>query len=151
MKGDTIMKKIQILAILVIVALVFTGLKGGIEGAVDGWNQAGDSREFDFSTVNVAVKADETLIADSLFNSVAKRNIPYCIETLETQVEESVWGVVLNILMFPVAFAGLYGFFCLIKMVMAVTRREVFIRDNVFRMRVFIYTIILMGLSLIHI
>ena len=37
MKGDTIMKKIQILAILVIVALVFTGLKGGIEGAVDGW------------------------------------------------------------------------------------------------------------------
>lgn len=79
MKGDTIMKKIQILAILVIVALVFTGLKGGIEGAVDGWNQAGDSREFDFSTVNVAVKADETLIADSLFNSVAKRNIPYCI------------------------------------------------------------------------
>lgn len=121
MKGDTIMKKIQILAILVIVALVFTGLKGGIEGAVDGWNQAGDSREFDFSTVNVAVKADETLIADSLFNSVAKRNIPYCIETLETQVEESVWGVVLNILMFPVAFAGLYGFFCLIKMVMAVT------------------------------
>ena len=31
MKGDTIMKKIQILAILVIVALVFTGLKGGIE------------------------------------------------------------------------------------------------------------------------
>lgn len=60
------MRKIQILAILVIVALVFTGLKGGIEGAVDGWNQAGDSREFDFSTVNVAVKADETLIADSL-------------------------------------------------------------------------------------
>ena len=73
MKGDTIMRKIQILAILVIVALVFTGLKGGIEGAVDGWNQAGDSREFDFSTVNVAVKADETLIADSLFNSVAFR------------------------------------------------------------------------------
>ena len=70
---------------------------------------------FDFSTVNVAVKADETLIADSLFNSVAKRNIPYCIETLETQVEESVWGVVLNILMFPVAFAGLYGFFCFDK------------------------------------
>ena len=86
------MKKIQILAILVIVALVFTGLKGGIEGAVDGWNQAGDSREFDFSTVNVAVKADETLIADSLFNSVAKRNIPYCIETLETQVK-SPFGV----------------------------------------------------------
>ena len=50
--------------------------------------------------------------------------------------------------MFPVAFAGLYGFFCLIKMVMAVTSREVFIRDNVFRMRVFIYTIILMGIRL---
>ena len=31
---------------------------------------------------------------------------------------------------------------------MAVTRREVFIRDNVFRMRVFIYTIILMGILL---
>ena len=103
------------------------------------------SREFDFSTVNVAVKADETLIADSLFNSVAKRNIPYCIAIpWRHKWKSPCWGVVLNILMFPVAFAGLYGFFCLIKMVMAVTRREVFIRDNVFRMRVFIYTIILM-------
>lgn len=139
------MKKIQVLAILIVVILVFSGLKGGINGVIDGWNEKQDGLNPNLATVSVAVKVDKVLATDSLFNSAAKRYIPYHIETLKTKVEGSFWCVLVKFITGVVGLVFLYGIYCLIKMIVAVTRREVFIRENVFRMRVFIYMIILMG------
>lgn len=143
------MKKIRILAILVIVAFIFTTLQDGIQGAVDGWNEAEESKVQSSSyALSVSVKADEALVPDSLFNSVMKQNVPYQIDALSTEAEESTWCKILGIFLLPVGIACLYGVYNMGKMIMAVTRKEVFVRKNVKRMRIFVYTMILMGVFL---
>ena len=139
------MRKIRILAILVIVAFIFTTLTDGIQGFVDGWNEAGESKVQNSYPLSVSVKADEALVPDSLFNSVMKQNVPYQIDALSTEAEESTWCKILGIFLLPIGIACLYGVYNMGKMIMAVTRKEVFVRKNVKRMRIFVYTMILMG------
>ena len=139
------MKRIRILAVLVGVVFLFTGLRGGVQGVIDGWNEAGDNREFNFPT-SVSVKADKTVAADSLFNSEMKQQIPYRIEALQTDIDVSVWSTVLDVAMFPIALLCLYGVYCMARMVVSVTRKEVFTRKNVKRLRIFIYVMILTGI-----
>lgn len=142
------MGKIRILAILVIVAFIFTSLKNGIQGAVDGWNEVDENAVQYNPTVNVSVKADNALVTDSLFNSVMKQNVPYQIETLQTKIEESLWYKVFGFVIFPIAIACLYGVYTMGRMVVSVTRKEVFVRKNVKRMRIFVYAMILMGICM---
>lgn len=137
------MRKIRILAVLLIIVFLFTSLRSGIRGFIDGWDEAGDSRSFKYPTVSVSVKADQSLVPDSLFNSGIKQNVPYRIETLKTEINESVWSTILEVMLLPIMLACLYGVYSLIRMVVAVTRKEVFIRKNVKRMRIFVYTMIL--------
>lgn len=136
------MKKIRILAVLLIIVFLFTSLRSGIKGFTEGWNEAGDSREFTYPTVSVPVKADKALVADSVFNSAIKQNVPYRIETLETEIDESAWCTILYMLIVPIGLVCLYGIYNLARLVVAVTRKEVFIRKNVKRMRIFVYTLI---------
>ena len=115
-------------------------------GFVDGWNEAGDSREFNYPAVSVSVKADKTLVADSLFNSGIKQNVPYRVESLQTEIEESVWCTVLEVMIIPIGLLFLYGVYCFARMVVSVTHKEVFVRKNVKRMRIFVFSMILVGI-----
>ena len=125
------MKKIRILAVLLIIVFLFTSLRSGIKGFTEGWNEAEDSREFIYPTVSVSVKADKALVTDSVFNSAIKQNVPYRIETLETEIDESAWCTILYMLIVPIGLVCLYGIYNLARLVVAVTRKEVFIRKNV--------------------
>ena len=130
------MKKIRILAVLLIIVFLFTSLRSGIKGFTEGWNEAEDSREFIYPTVSVSVKADKALVTDSVFNSAIKQNVPYRIETLETEIDESAWCTILYMLIVPIGLVCLYGIYNLARLVVAVTRKEVK------RMRIFVYTLI---------
>lgn len=136
------MNKVRILAVLVIVVLLGNTLKDAAMGLVDGWNDAGDSKEFS-SGYFLSVKADKTLPADSLFNRALGQDVPYRMTEIETEVKPAFAAKVLLGLTFLTGVFALYGFWCMIRMVVSVTRGSVFIRKNVRRMRIFIYSVVL--------
>lgn len=137
------MKKISILAIVVLVFFICISLVDAGKGAVDGWSEAGDSRDHTRTLVSLQVtKSDVTPMTDSLYNSVLGEHVPYHVETIETFIHESFWLVALKFFIFPIALFALYGFYCLIRLLISVVRKEVFVRKNVLRMRIFVYGVI---------
>lgn len=142
------MKRIRILAVLVIIVFIGDMLTDGVSGFTEGWNEARDSREFKLSTIEVSMNPDKSLVADSLFNSAIVQNVPYRIERLETEIEESFGSTLFMTLMFPFALFGIYGFYCMVRVVISVSRGKVFIRENANRMRIFVYALILAGICM---
>ena len=104
------MKKIRILAVLVIIVFIGDMVSDGTSAFMDGWNEARDSTEYRFSDVDTSVKPDKTLV--------------------------------------PFALFGLYGFYCMMRVVISVSRGKVFTRENANRMRIFVYALILVGLCM---
>ena len=109
------MKKIRILALLVIVVFVAEVIMSN--GTADfrrGWNSAGNSRELKFSTVDISIKAEKTIAVDSLFNSVIQQNVPCRMSSLETEIQPSFINKLILMLAFPLVLFALYGFYCMI-------------------------------------
>ena len=140
------MKKIRILALLVIVVFVAEVIMSN--GTADfrrGWNSAGNSRELKFSTVDISIKAEKTIAVDSLFNSVIQQNVPCRMSSLETEIQPSFINKLILMLAFPLV---LFAFYCMIRVVISVSRGKVFTRENVNRMHLFVYSIILLGICM---
>lgn len=143
------MKKIRILALLVIVVFVAEVIMSN--GTADfrrGWNSAGNSRELKFSTVDISIKAEKNIAVDSLFNSVIQQNVPCRMSSLETEIQPSFINKLILMLAFPLVLFALYGFYCMIRVVISVSRGKVFTRENVNRMHLFVYSIILLGICM---
>ena len=104
------MKKIRILAVLVIIVFIGDMVSDGTSAFMDGWNEARDSTEYRFSDVDISVKPDKTLVVDSLFNTTIQQKVPYRITSLETKIDSTFWRVTFKVLIFPFALFGLYGF-----------------------------------------
>lgn len=124
------MKKIRILAVLVIIVFIGDMVSDGTSAFMDGWNEAGDSTEYRFSDVDISVKPDKTLAVDSLFNTTIQQKVPYRITSLETKIDSTFWRVTFKVLIFPFALFGLYGFYCMMRVVISVSRGKVFTREN---------------------
>ena len=142
------MKKIRILAVLVIIVFIGDMVSDGTSAFMDGWNEARDSTEYRFSDVDISVKPDKTLVVDSLFNTTIQQKVPYRITSLETKIDSTFWRVTFKVLIFPFALFGLYGFYCMMRVVISVSRGKVFTRENANRMRIFVYALILVGLCM---
>ena len=103
------MKKIRILALLVIVVFVAEVIMSN--GTADfrrGWNSAGNSRELKFSTVDISIKAEKNIAVDSLFNSVIQQNVPCRMSSLETEIQPSFINKLILMLAFPLVLFALY-------------------------------------------
>ena len=139
------MRKIKLLALLVIVAFVVQDLVGMFSGFTDGLHAAGDSTEYN-AHFDLAVRPTDALVPDSLQGATNGMKAPYCtrIEGYG-RIQNSVPQVVLNIAAFPLALFVLYGIYCLIRLVISVLRGSVFTRQNVRRMRTFVYSTLLLG------
>lgn len=143
------MKKIRILALLVIVMFIAEVIMSS--GTADfrrGWNSAGNSRELNFSTVDISIKAEKTVAVDSLFNSAIQQNVPCRMASMETEIQPSFVNKLIFALAIPFVFFALYGFYCMVRVVISVSRGKVFTRENVNRMRLFVYSIILLGICI---
>lgn len=140
------MRKIKLLALLVIVAFVVQDLVGMFSGFTDGLHAAGDSTEYN-AHFDLAVRPADTLVPDSLQGVTNGVKAPYWATRIEGygRIQKSVPQVVLNIVAFPLALFVLYGIYCLIRLVIAVLRGSVFTRKNVRRMRIFVYSTLLLG------
>lgn len=143
------MKKIRILALLVIVVFVAEVIMSN--GTADfrrGWNSAGNNREFTLSTVDIPIRAEKSVVVDSLFNSSIQQNVPCRLASLETEIQPSFLNKLILTLAIPFSFLALYGFYCMVRMVISVSRGKVFTRENVNRMRLFIYSLILLSICM---
>ncbi len=140
------MRKIKLLALLVIVAFVVQDLVGMFSGFTDGLHAAGDSTEYN-AHFDLAVRPTDALVPDTLQGVTNGVKAPYWATRIEGygRIQKSVPQVVLNIVAFPLALFVLYGIYCLIRLVIAVLRGSVFTRKNVRRMRIFVYSTLLLG------
>ena len=140
------MRKIKLLALLVIVAFVVQDLVGMFSGFTDGLHAAGDSTEYN-AHFDLAVRPTDALVPDTLQGVTNGVKAPYWATRIEGygRIQNSVPQVVLNIVAFPLALFVLYGIYCLIRLVIAVLRGSVFTRQNVRRMRTFVYSTLLLG------
>lgn len=140
------MRKIKLLALLVIVAFMVQDLVGMFSGFTDGLHAAGDSTEYN-AHFDLAVRPTDALVPDTLQGVTNGVKAPYWATRIEGygRIQKSVPQVVLNIVAFPLALFVLYGIYCLIRLVIAVLRGSVFTRKNVRRMRIFVYSTLLLG------
>ncbi|WP_277121942.1 DUF2975 domain-containing protein [Bacteroides ndongoniae] len=141
------MKQIRILAVLALLAFVGDIVKDAVSGFVDGWNEAkGKTELHEQLPQTLAVKADGSLAPDSLFSRVQDEYLPYTPSTLKVEgVVSSKWSLLWG-LVFPFSLVAIYGFYCVMRTVWSVTKGEVFTRKNVRRMRVFVYSVIAVGI-----
>lgn len=142
------MKLVRILALAVIAIFFVETVKEFIPGFIDGWTEAGDSTSFGNESICLDVKPTDagTVAVDSLMNSRLKEQVPYTINAINTRGECPVWYKIALVACFPFAIFALFGYYCLIRLVLSVTRGHIFIGKNVLRMRIFIYSGLLMGL-----
>lgn len=140
------MRKIKLLALLVIVAFVVQDLMDMTRGFTDGMQAEGDSMEYN-AHFDLAVRPTDALMPDTLQGVTNGVKAPYWATRIEGhgRIQKSVPQVVLNIAAFPLALFVFYGIYCLIRLVISVLRGSVFTRQNVRRMRIFVYSTLLLG------
>ncbi|MCD8092823.1 MAG: DUF2975 domain-containing protein [Bacteroides sp.] len=145
------MKKFRILGILAILVIAVEF----IFSFTAGWKDVNDSfmegahsvyaENHPYSTcrtVPVSVRPLETTQLDSLTNSFSKENIPYKIGEIRVPIIPSIWNSVITFFAVFVGLALLAGFYCLIRLFISISKRDVFTDDNVVRMRVFTYSLV---------
>lgn len=145
------MKAVKILGILVFVMFMVTALKDAVPGFIDGWNEAGDSREYigekGTYTTDFSVKA-KSVAEDSLLNKTFDKKVPYSVACIHTVVKTPSWYTMYQCCTVPFIILCIYGIYCLVRVVFSAIRGDVFTRKNVKRMRYFIYSVILLGVCM---
>lgn len=148
------MKKFRILGIIAIIAIIANfivgldeGWRGFKEGMKEGRNNALEMLEpgrhiIPHNAVSVKLNVEplpETTI-DSLNNNRVDWPIPYKVSKIETYAKPSPWYVLFMGLSIPALFCFLVGFYFLIRLLISISRREVFTSTNVLRLRWFAYS-----------
>lgn len=142
------MKKFRILGIIAI--LVFVA--DFAFSFVSGWEEASDSfmegvhssqnPHEPFRSISVEVKPLETTRLDSIYNDLIKENVPYKIEKIRVPLIPSAWSFIVMFLGLFVSIALLAGLYCLIRLLISISKRDVFTHKNVLRIRVFTYSLV---------
>lgn len=146
------MKKISILGILAILVIVAEFAYAMIAGWVDmknsfleGYNSVSvhsgtPQPEYSglFDKVYVDVRPLETTAVDSLTNRFADKSVPYQVKRIGTVIVPTVWSSIVNFFAMFAIIPFFVGIFCLIRLLISISKREVFTSDNVDRLR-FLY------------
>ena len=139
------MKTVRILGIIVILALIGGVLKDAIPGFIDGWNDAEADSQLvlpaDFNSVSLSVEGYKDGVPDSLFNRAMQANVPCEFNGVNTYVKYNSWVHAMGFVILPVILLVFYGVYCLIRLLVSVSRGEILIRKNIRRLRFFIYPI----------
>lgn len=141
-------KLLGILSILVIIGdLSFSAIDNWDDfrdGFIEGYNNGQADKSFNTATETVDVKVKALQMAhDSLVNNALKAKVPYRIEEIQVPFVPSPWSYIFSIIELIFAFALIYGTYSLIRMLISISHRKVFISENVVRMRFFTYSFVL--------
>ena len=149
------MKKFRILGILAI--LVSVG--DFVISFIAGWQEERDSFLVGYESartenptlyspeaVLVEVRPLETTNLDSLHNSIMNENLPYKIDKVSVAIVPSSWSRIVFCFGAFAVLAILAGIYCLIRVLISISKRNVFTHDNVVRMRVFTYSLLVFSI-----
>ena len=133
------MKAIKILAVLALVLFVVAEVGDGIRGFRDGWNEADLKMHAPFT---LKLEAENALVLDTLKNQVDGKLLPYVMDCVEVDgLKYPAWFGWGWLLIMPFTLLCFYGFYCVVRVILSVSRGEVFTQENVRRMRFFAYPI----------
>lgn len=138
------MRTIRILGIIVILALVWNVVKEFTPGFVDGWNSVDDypSLPQELSSVSLSVRGyKEGVTPDSLFNRAMQCAVPCEPGSINTYISHGA-GDYMVFAVFPFLLLCIYGFYCLIRLLVSVSKGEILTRKNMRRLRFFIYPVV---------
>ena len=144
------MKKFRILGIVAILVIVLEFIlsitaswKDASDSFMEGFNSTQRKEHaLSYRSVAVSVRPLETTRLDSLTNSLTKENIPYKIVKVDVPIHPSIWSNIIIIFGGVSVFAILGGIYCLIRLLIAISKRDVFSNTNVIRIRVFTYSLV---------
>ena len=148
------MNKFRILGVIAIIAIIanfFGGLdenwRDFTKGFEDGHNSAMEIYEpgrhiipHHATSVKLNVEPLPETTVDSLSNNRVDWTLPYTVTEIETYAKPSAWHILVMGLAIPGIFLFLIGFCSLIRLLISISRREVFTSANVRRLRWFAYT-----------
>ena len=133
------MKPIKILAVLALVLFVVAEVGDGIRGFRDGWNEADLKMHAPFT---LKLEAENALVLDTLKNQVDGKLLPYVMDRAEVDgLKYPAWFGWGWLLIMPFTLLCFYGFYCVVRVILSVSRGEVFTQENVRRMRFFAYSV----------
>ena len=137
------MKAIKILAVLALVMFVIAEMGDGIRGFKDGWNEADEQGALKMHTpFTLNLEAENTLVLDTLKNQADGKLLPYVMNRAEVDgLKYPAWFGWGWLLIMPFALLCFYGFYCVVRVILSVSRGEVFTQENVRRMRFFAYPV----------
>lgn len=145
------MKKFRILGILAMLVIVgdfFISFSAGWQEERDSFlagskaAREGGTAIYTAEAIPVDVRPLETTKLDSLLNNKMNESLPYKIDKVSVAIVPSVWS---NIVLFFSMFTTLVilaGIYCLIRVLISISKRNVFTHYNVVRMRVFTYSLL---------
>ena len=149
------MKKFRILGILAILVIV----GDFVISFIAGWQEERDSFLVGYESartenptlyspeaVLVEVRPLETTNLDSLHNSIMNENLPYKIDKVSVAIVPSSWSRIVFCFGAFAVLAILAGIYCLIRVLISISKRNVFTHDNVVRMRVFTYSLLVFSI-----
>lgn len=149
------MKKFRILGILAILVIV----GDFVISFIAGWQEERDSFLVGYESartenptlyspeaVLVEVRPLETTNLDSLHNSIMNENLPYKIDKVSVAIVPSSWSRIVFCFGVFAVLAILAGIYCLIRVLISISKRNVFTHDNVVRMRVFTYSLLVFSI-----
>lgn len=153
-KTEQTMNKFRILGVIAIIAII-ANFFGGLDenwrdfkkGFEDGHNSAMEIYEpgrhiipHHATSVKLNVEPLPETTVDSLSNNRVDWTLPYTVTEIETYAKPSAWHILVMGLAIPGIFLFLIGFCSLIRLLISISRREVFTSANVRRLRWFAYT-----------
>ena len=151
---DESMNKFRILGVIAIITII-ANFFGGLDenwrdfkkGFEDGHNSAMEIYEpgrhiipHHATSVKLNVEPLPETTVDSLSNNRVDWTLPYTVTEIETYAKPSAWHILVMGLAIPGIFLFLIGFCSLIRLLISISRREVFTSANVRRLRWFAYT-----------
>ena len=146
------MKKFRILGIIAILVIVTEFIfsitadrKDISDSFMEGFNSTHQKEHLldSYRSVAVSVRPLETTRLDSLTNSYTKENVPYKIKEVDVPIYPSVWSTIIMVFGGLSALAILPGIYCLIRLLIVISKRDVFSRVNIVRIRVFTYSLVI--------
>ena len=141
------MKKFRILGVLAIIVIVVefifsfaVGWESASDSFMEGYNSVYENRFYQTASVDLKPLSDTRL--DSLSISLSKENVPYKIEKIRVPIVPSIWTSIITFFGVFFTFALLIGLYCLIRLFISISKRDVFTGRNVLRIRIFTYSLV---------
>ncbi|MDR0988052.1 MAG: DUF2975 domain-containing protein [Prevotellaceae bacterium] len=146
MKKFTLLGIASILIIVGEFAISFSsGWSDFSDGYKDGRTMAGnlhtDSTRQTVFTMPVYIEVRRTgAVSDSLVNLQTGEGVPYSIHEMESRIVPTTATTIGTFLTGIASLACLFGIYQLIRLLISISKRNVFTRRNIYRIRIFTYT-----------